>query len=121
MWTTMGTRFDITYAVKELSRVLQEPTTIAGEILERTLDYVIQTKEAFLEYTHNKMLKYTLLATCKIPHAQQDIYDTQDYIHQDDIPHHDDNPPLQTYTYKGSNITTTCYTDIDLAGQHETR
>ncbi len=23
MWTTMGTRFDITYAVKELSRVLQ--------------------------------------------------------------------------------------------------
>ena len=36
MWTTMGIRFDITYAVKELSRVLQEPTTIAGEILQRT-------------------------------------------------------------------------------------
>ncbi len=32
MWTTMGTRYDITYTVKELSRVLQEPTKTAREI-----------------------------------------------------------------------------------------
>jgi hypothetical protein len=121
MCTTMGIRFDITYAVKELSRVLQEPTTIAGEILERTLNYVTQTKEAFLEYNHNKMLTYKLPATRKIPHAQQDIYDTQDYIHQDDSPHHDDKTTLQAYTFQGPQITTTCYTDVDLAGQHETR
>ena len=63
MWTTMGIRFDITYAVKELSRVLQEPTTIAGEILQRTLDYVDQTKEAFLEYNHDSMLNYKQTAS----------------------------------------------------------
>ena len=89
MWTTMGTRFDITYAVKELSRVLQEPTAIAGEILERTLDYVTQTKEAFLQYAPETMLNYQIPATRQIPHAQQDIYETQEYIHQDDIPHHE--------------------------------
>jgi hypothetical protein len=121
MWTTMGIRFDITYAVKELSRVLQKPTTIAGEIIARELDYVIQTKDAFLEYNHHLMLTYKLPATRKIPHAHQDIYDTQDYIHHDEIPHHDDKPTIQTYTHKGPNITATCYTDIDLAGQHETR
>ncbi len=32
MWATMGIRYDIVYAVKELSRVLQEPTKIAHEI-----------------------------------------------------------------------------------------
>ena len=121
MWTTMGTRFDITYAVKELSRVLQEPTAIAGEILERTLDYVTQTKEAFLQYAPETMLNYQIPATRQIPHAQQDIYDTQEYIHQDDIPHHDDKPTLHKYIFQGPQIITTCYTDIDLAGQHETR
>ncbi len=45
MWTTMGIRYDITYTVKELSRVLQEPTKTAREILERTLHYVIQTQD----------------------------------------------------------------------------
>jgi hypothetical protein len=40
MWATMGIRYDIVYAVKELSRVLQEPTQIAHEILARTLTYV---------------------------------------------------------------------------------
>jgi hypothetical protein len=117
----MGIRFDITYAVKELSRILQEPTKIAGEILERTLDYITQTKDAFLEYNPETMLTYELPATRKIPHAQQDIYDTHAYIHQDDISHHDDKPTKQTYTFKGPTMTTTCYTDIDLAGQHETR
>ena len=121
MWTTMGIRFDITYTVKELSRVLQEPTKIAGEILERTLNYVTQSKDAFLAYNPDTMINYELPATRKIPHAQKDIYDTHAYNHHDDIPHHDDKPTLQTYTYKGPKITTTCYTDIDLAGQHETR
>ena len=67
------------------------------------------------------MINYKLPATRKIPHAHQNTYDTQDYIHHDDIPHHDDKPTIQTYTYHGPHITATCYTDIDLAGQHETR
>ncbi len=74
-----------------------------------------------MDYNPNKMLTYTLPATRKIPHAQQDLYDTQDYIHHDDIPHHDDKPTPQPYTFNGPQITTTCYTDIDLAGQQETR
>jgi hypothetical protein len=48
MWATMGIRYDILYAVKELSRVLQEPTKIPQEILQRTLTYMTQTKEAHL-------------------------------------------------------------------------
>ncbi len=117
----MGIRFDITYAVKELSRVLQVPTKVAEEILERTLDYITQTKDAFLAYNPDTMINYELPAARKIPHAHKDIYDTQAYTHQDVIPHHDDNPTPQTYTNKGPKIITTCYSDIDLAGQHETR
>jgi hypothetical protein len=52
MWATMGIRYDIVYTVKELSRVLQEPTKIAHEILDRTLHYVTQTKHAHLMYDH---------------------------------------------------------------------
>jgi hypothetical protein len=43
----MGIRYDITYTVKELSRVLQQPTKIAKEILERTLTYVLLRMEDF--------------------------------------------------------------------------
>ncbi len=42
MWATMGIRYDIVYAVKELSRVLQAPTKIANEILDRTLTYITE-------------------------------------------------------------------------------
>ena len=42
MWATMGVRYDIVYVVKELSRVLQDPTKTALEILERTLTYFTQ-------------------------------------------------------------------------------
>jgi hypothetical protein len=74
MWITMGIRYDITYSVKELSRVLQAPTLIAAEILERTLKYVTQTKDAFLEYNPTEMLSYTIPPTRKKPHHQPDPY-----------------------------------------------
>jgi hypothetical protein len=121
MWTTMGIRYDITYAVKELSRVLQEPTKTAGEILERTLQYVTQTKDAFLEFNHDRMCTYRILPTRQKPLQSPDIYDPNAYIHHDPIPHHDDVKPPQNYTHKGPPIITVCYTNIDLAGQHETR
>ncbi len=50
MWAMMGIRYDIVYVVKELSRVLQEQTKIAQELLQRTLTYLTQTKEAHLLY-----------------------------------------------------------------------
>ncbi len=121
MWTIMGIRYDITYAVKELSRVLQEPTKIASELLERTLQYVTQTKEAFLEFNPEHMRNYTIPPARKEPVQTPDIYDTNGYTHHDPIPHHDDKERPQPYTYKGQQVTTVCYTDIDLAGQHETR
>ena len=121
MWTTMGTRYDITYTVKELSRVLQEPTKTAKEILERTLTYVTQTPQAFLEFNPAKMKAFTLPPTRKKPHLHVNIYNVDDYNIPDTIPQHDDTATKQIYTFKGAQLIITCYTDIDLAGQHETR
>jgi hypothetical protein len=63
MWTTIGIRYDITNTVKELSRVLQAPTKTAKEILERTLTYVTQTPDAYLEYNPTSMHTFTLPPT----------------------------------------------------------
>ena len=121
MWTTMGIRYDITYTVKELSRVLQQPTKIAREILERTLTYVTQTPDAYLEFNPSAMQAFKLPTTRKKPQLSHDVYDTTSYNIKDTIPQHDDKLIPQLYKYKGHQFTITCYTDIDLAGQHETR
>ena len=63
MWATMGIRYDIVYAVKELSRVLQEPTQIAHEILARTLTYVTQTHTAFFTFDRTAMTAYLYPST----------------------------------------------------------
>jgi hypothetical protein len=121
MWATMGIRYDIVYAVKELSRVLQEPTKIAQEILERTLTYITQSHHAHLIFDHDTMATYTLPPTRKKPTQQTDIYNVDEYNTTDPVPHHDDKEPIQEYTYKGPQCIIICYTDIDLAGQQETR
>jgi hypothetical protein len=86
IWTAMGIRYDITYSVKELSRVLQEPTKTAKEILERTLNYVTQTPDAYLEYNPTAMHAFKLPPTRKKPQLSHDIYDTVKYNIQDKIP-----------------------------------
>jgi hypothetical protein len=121
IWTTMGICYDITYTVKELSRVLQQPTKTAKEILDRKLTYVTQTPDAYLEYNPTSMQAFTLPPTSKKPQFGHDIYDKTTYNIQDTIPQHNDKRITQTYRYKGPQFTITCYTDIDLAGQHETR
>jgi hypothetical protein len=45
-WLTMCLRYDLTYTTKELSRVLQEPTKTANELLKRPIRYAAQTKDA---------------------------------------------------------------------------
>jgi hypothetical protein len=85
MWATMGIRYDIIYAVKELSRVLQEPTQIAHEILARTLTYVTQTHKAHLLFEHKEMTHYTLPPTRKKPTQQPDIYNVDEYTTIDPI------------------------------------
>lgn len=47
-WLTMCLRYDLTYTTKELSRVLQQPTKTANEILKRAFRYAAQTKDAYL-------------------------------------------------------------------------
>jgi hypothetical protein len=50
MWLTLCLRYDLIYTVKELSRVLQQPTALAQEILQRTLLYICRTKHYQLTY-----------------------------------------------------------------------
>jgi hypothetical protein len=67
------------------------------------------------------MKAFTLPPTRKKPQLQVNIYNVDDYNMQDTIPQHDDTETKQIYTFKGAQLIITCYTDIDLAGQHETR
>ncbi len=101
MWATMRIRYDIVYAVKELSQVLQEPTKIAHKILDRTLTYITQTHQAHLVFDNAKMTSYTLPPTRKKPNQQEDIYDVDEYNTTDIVPHHDDKATIQEYTYDG--------------------
>ena len=48
-------------------------------------------------------------------------YDVNDYNTFDGITHTDELTPTQEYTHQGEQITLTCLTDIDLAGQMDTR
>ena len=47
-WLTMCLRYDLTYTTKELSRVLQQPTKTANEILKRALRYAAQPNKRCL-------------------------------------------------------------------------
>jgi hypothetical protein len=116
MWATLGIRYDIIYAVKELSRVLQEPTKIAHEILDRIPTYITQTYKAHLIFDHKAMVSYTLPPTRKKPNQQVDIYNVDEYNTTDTVPHHDDEEKRQEYTFKGHQCIVLCYTGIDLAG-----
>jgi hypothetical protein len=67
------------------------------------------------------MTHYTLPPTRKKPLFANDSYDVQRYNTNDSIPRNDDKKDKQEYTYKGTQLHVSCYTDIDLGGQHETR
>ena len=71
----MGIRYDVVYTTKELSRVLAEPTKTANEILNRALLYIKRTSNAYLEYSHDKMIQYQPPPTRKKPTDTTDVYD----------------------------------------------
>ena len=50
MYTSLGTRPDITYAVQTLSRFLTKPGTAHWEAVKRVFCYVKGTKELWLSY-----------------------------------------------------------------------
>jgi hypothetical protein len=55
----MGLRYDVAYTTKELSRVLDKPTKIANEIVNRALIYAYGTKDAHLQFSSLLMTGYT--------------------------------------------------------------
>ncbi len=125
-WLTMCLRYDLTYTTKELSRVLQQPTNTANEILKRALRYAAQTKDAYLLFDHDAMQSYTPPKTRRKPtdtETETACYETGEYNMEDGIKQPDDQPQIEEFTYTGpgEHVTQTCATDIDLAGQIETR
>jgi hypothetical protein len=121
-WLTMGVRFDLVYITKELSRVLAEPTKIANELVNRAIAYTIKTRDAHLTFSHTKMTGYQPPPTRKKPTDNaKEKYEVKQYNSTDGIEQEDDKTHKQEYEYKGEPLTLTCQTDIDLAGQVETR
>ena len=119
-WLTMGLRYDLAFVTKELSRVLNAPTKTANEIVKRALLYAVRTQHAHLNFSHAKMTGYTPPKTRKKPTDITTEYDT-DYNTVDGISHHEEEQTQQTYVHSGEQLTIVAQTDIDLAGQPDTR
>jgi hypothetical protein len=121
-WLTMGVRYDLVYTTKELSRVLSKPTKIANELVDRAIEYAIKTSHAYLSYSYARMTGYTPPKTRKKPTDQTGKeYEVNEYNVNDGITHKDEQRKEQQYVYNGEQLTLSCQTDIDLAGQIETR
>jgi hypothetical protein len=114
----MGIRYDIVYTTKEISRVLNEPTKVANDIVRRALLYVKRTQDAHLRFSHADLLSSKIPATRKKPTNTdvKDNYETKDYNITDGITQEDDKINIEEYGYKGPTMHVVCQTDIDLAG-----
>ncbi len=118
----MALRYDLSFAAKELSRVLTEPTQIANTILERCLQYIKQTPHAQLTYNRDEMFQWKPPPTCKKPTDMPNIYnEAVNYNIQDTIKQPDELSSLQTYCHPGPQLILSCQTDIDLGGELESR
>jgi hypothetical protein len=96
----MCLRYDLTYTTKELSRVLQQPTKHANEILTRALTYAAKTKDAYLLFNHDAMQSFTPPKTRKKPTDTDDTcYNTERYNIDDGIRQPDDLKQKQAYTW----------------------
>ena len=120
-WLCMGVRYDLVYTTKELSRVLSEPTATANDIVKRALIYVKRSKEAHLRYSSTAMHSFKIPPTRKKPTDTKDNYDTSTYNIHDGIQEEDDKEHTDKHRHKGPTMFVVCQTDIDLAGQVETR
>ncbi len=94
-WLSMGIRYDIVYTTKELSRVLNELTKVANDIVRRALLYITRIKEAHLSFFHAAMMDFKVPATRKKPTDMKDNYETQDYNITDGIIQEDDKMNLK--------------------------
>ena len=99
-WLSMGIRYDIVYTTKELSRVLNEPTKVANDIVRRALLYITRTKEAYLSFSHAAMMAFKVPATRKKPTDVKDNYETTEYNITDGSTQEDDKTNLEEYRHK---------------------
>jgi hypothetical protein len=67
------------------------------------------------------MMSFTILPTRKKPTDMKDNYETKDYNITDGIIQEDDKMNEEEYKHKGPTMHVVYQTDIDLAGQLETR
>jgi hypothetical protein len=81
----MGLRYDVAYTTKELSRVLDKPTKIANEIVNRALIYACRTKEAHLQISSLLMTGYTPPKTRRKPTDTITAYDVEHFNTYDGI------------------------------------
>jgi hypothetical protein len=119
----MCLRYDLTYTTKELSRVLQQPTKTANEILKGAVRYAAQTRGAYLLFSHDAMQSYTPPKTRRKPtDTDNQEYESREYNVTDGITQPDDEtPPQECIQRHWRTRDSTCMTDIDLAGQIDTR
>ncbi len=120
-WLSVGLRYDIAFTIKELSRVLDKPTKIANEIVNRALIYSYRTKDAHLKFSSLLMAGYTPPKIRRKPTDAPSDYAVDHFNTNDGITHVDEKEPQQDYTHPEDPLTLTCLTDIDLAGQPDTR
>jgi hypothetical protein len=114
-WLCMGVRYDIVYTTKELSRVLNEPTVTANDIVRRALLYVKRTKTAHLKYSHDAMHAFKIPTTRKKPTDVKDNYETTQYNIDDGIKQEDDKEYTERHKHKGPTMWFARPTSISLA------
>ncbi len=110
----------LNWLTMELSRVLNAPTKIANEIAKRALPYAMRTSTAHLTFSHKTMTGYVPPKTRKKPTDVNQAYET-DYNLTDGIQHHEEDVTTQEYKHTGEQLILVAQTDIDLAGQPDTR
>ena len=122
-WLTLGLRYDLAYSIKELSRVLDQPTiTSQATLLPRALQHTSQTTHYRLLYDGELMNQYSPPPTRKKPTDTLNPYADMAAANLDDpVPMPDDKQLPMRYTYQGQQLQITIQADTDLGGVQETR
>ncbi len=97
-WLSMGLRYNIAFTTKELSRVLDKPTKIANEIVNRALIYSYRSRDAHLRFSSLLMKGCTPPKTRRKPNDGITAYVVEHYNTYDGITHVDDTTQQQGYT-----------------------
>jgi hypothetical protein len=122
-WLVAGLRYDINYSTKECSRVADNPTLVADQLMDRLLLYISQTRDAALTSHRTRMHQYVPPQTRRKPgDIDPELYEQmKDYNLDDGVAQPDQQNVQQEYVYDGHQMTLVIESDTDLGGQIETR